>query len=153
MQRLAFKIVFIILCLGGCGHFYALIGIGHQQPTVKIEKVEFRGLTMKALKLDLKLKIFNPNKYKLEFSRTAYNVSVGGKEFAKGHYSPKMTAEGEGYSFITIPIKVNLQTTEAVLRRILLTGEKPVAKWTIEADFHGPIGPMRVNYNSTKPLY
>lgn len=139
--------------LSSCVYLQAMAGFGPKSPKISIEEVEFSGLTKEALKLNLRLKVFNPNDFDLELSNTIYNITVSEKKFAHGEYKGSIIAVKEAYSLITIPVEIDLKSMGDILRKSILTGKKPIARWQIDAVFEGPIGGIDVNFTDEKPLY
>lgn len=155
MKKL-FKITLLLALaasLSSCAYLKALVGLGPQRPKVSIEDVSYVSLNTSHLKLKLRLKVYNPNDFDLKLTNAKYAVQVDDKEFASGNHKKEILAVKKAYSLVTIPISVNLKSTGSILRKSLVTGKKPNAKWNVEALFHGPLGPINVNFEDEKPLY
>ena len=146
-------VVIAIMSISSCSYLKTLVGIGPKKPKFSIEEVDYVSLSSKYLKLMLSLKVFNPNDFNLELSNARYSVVVDDSEFANGVHKKKIIAVENAYSLVRIPIKINLQNTGSILKRSLITGEKPRAKWFVQAEFHGPLGKINVTFEDQKPLY
>jgi len=144
---------FLVTGLSGCLYLKTLVGMGPQRPKVSIEKVDYVSLSAKTLKLNLKLKVYNPNDFDLELANASYELSNDGEQFAKGSHKKELVAVKKAYSLVSLPIGIDLKSTGTMLKKMLITGKKPLVKWLVQAEFQGPFGAVDVEFEDEKPLY
>jgi len=76
-------------------------------PKINSVDLKVKSLTLSEAKLDLNLKLFNPNSFPLNISRLNYQLLMDGKDFSNGQIeSAKVPAKSEGE--IAIPILLDL---------------------------------------------
>ncbi len=76
-------------------------------PKINSVDLKMKNLTLTEAKLDLNLKLFNPNPFPLNISKLNYQLRMDGKDFSKGQIeSAKVPPNSEGE--IAIPLSLDL---------------------------------------------
>jgi LEA14-like dessication related protein len=94
-----------------------------QQPVVHLQDVKVNGVGLTGGNLDVKLSVYNPNRYRLDATRMTYNVLVGDSvRFATGTVDSRFTVNQNDSSTVTIPVSFTYSGIGAAGRQLINTG-------------------------------
>jgi LEA14-like dessication related protein len=122
--------------VGGCS------AIGRQifkQPTVELQNVRLTGLGVTGGNLDVVLRVYNPNGYRLDATRMHYQVKVDSIPFADGELSDRNQFASGDTTTVHIPVAFTYAGVGAAARELTQTG---AVRYTVIGDLSvdTPIG-------------
>ena len=132
----------------GCS---ALGRAAFEQPVVSLKSVAVRGVGLTGGSLDVLLKVYNPNSYRLDATRLTYKVNLAGDTItvATGALDSRFTVQEKDTAVVTIPVNFTYAGLGAAGRSVLNTGTvdyhilgdvtvgSPVGNFTVPYSSHG----------------
>ncbi|MCX7002256.1 MAG: LEA type 2 family protein [bacterium] len=100
-------------------------------PTLDIENCAVKSLNLTGAKIDLTVRVHNPNAFALSLADMAYAFDVSGKRWAEGTTAGTLALPVKGDGSVTIPINVNFLSVGSSAYEAL-TSTKPVP-YTLQA--------------------
>ncbi len=100
-------------------------------PTLDIESCAVKSLNLTGAKVDLAVRVHNPNAFALSLADMAYAFDVSGKRWAEGTIAETLALPVKGDGSVTIPINLNFLSVGSSAYEAL-TGTKPVP-YTLQA--------------------
>ncbi len=134
------------------------MSVGCAAPTVKMEDVLLRKLSMERLEIGLVLDMFNPNEYALPLETIGWDLSLFQTPFADGLAKFGRQIPAKRSSKVDVPIGVRFADVAMGVQRIAASRSIP---WNIggAVNFRLPAGggPLSVGYQNAgswrNPLY
>jgi LEA14-like dessication related protein len=122
--------------VGGCST------IGRQifkQPAVQLQDVRLSGLGIAGGNLDVVLRVYNPNGYRLDATRMHYQLNVDTIPVANGDITDRNQFPGGDTTIVHIPVQFTYAGLGAAARELTQTG---AVKYTVIGDLavDTPIG-------------
>jgi LEA14-like dessication related protein len=93
-------LIFSLLFLSGCAYFSL------KAPEVKMQEVEIKKFTEKAIDLDVTLEIKNPNTRELEIDTVKYGFQLNDSAFFRKEIDGDYKIAAKGTKIIALPISV-----------------------------------------------
>jgi LEA14-like dessication related protein len=78
-----------------------------RMPTLNLENCAIKSLSLTAAKLDLTVRVHNPNTFALSLADMAYAFDVSGKRWADGKTAETLALPAKGDGTLTIPVNLN----------------------------------------------
>ncbi len=102
-----------------------------RMPTLDIESCAVKSLNLTGAKIDLTVRVHNPNAFALSLANMAYAFNVSGKSWAEGTTAGTLALPVKGAGSVTIPINLNFLSVGSAAYEAL-TSTKPVP-YTLQA--------------------
>jgi LEA14-like dessication related protein len=121
-----------------------------KQPVVNLQSVAIRGVGLTGGSLDVKLSVYNPNRFKLDGTKLNYKVNLAGDSItmASGTISNQFSVGQGDSSLVTIPVDFTYAGIGAAARSILNTGT--IAYHVLgDVAVGSPVGNFTVPFSST----
>jgi LEA14-like dessication related protein len=147
MRKLAFVVAAsAAIGLAGC----SMLGRqAFQQPVVNLRDVKVRGIGLNGGSLDVLLKVYNPNHYRLDATRMTYRVALAGDSItlASGAVDSRFTVNQDDSTDVVIPVSFTYAGLGAAGRSLMSTGS--VAYHVLgDVTVGSPVGNFTVPYSS-----
>ena len=125
-----------LVVVGGCS------AIGKQifkQPSVELQDVRLTGIGLAGGNLDVVLRVYNPNGYRLDATSMHYQVNVDTIPVAGGELSSRNQFQGGDTTTVHIPVQFTYAGVGAAGRELMQTG---AVRYTVVGDLtvDTPIG-------------
>ena len=147
MRRLVWSVASVaMVATAGCS---ALGKQAFQQPVVQLKDVAVSGVGLSGGSLNVRLNVFNPNRYRLDATRLTYNVTVGEDvRLALGTLDNAFNVQAGDSTQVTIPVSFTYAGVGAAGRQLLNTGG---VQYNVRGDVTvgTVIGNFTVPYSST----
>ena len=147
MRKLAFVVAAsAAIGLAGC----SMLGRqAFRQPVVNLRDVRVRGIGLNGGSLDVLLKVYNPNHYRLDATRMTYRVALAGDSItlASGAVDNNFTVNENDSTDVVIPVGFTYAGLGAAGRSLMSTGS--VAYHVLgDVTVGSPVGSFTVPYSS-----
>ncbi len=131
--------------VGGCST------IGRQifkQPAVELQDVRLTGLGIAGGNLDVVLRVYNPNGYRLDATQMHYRVNVDSLPVADGTLSDRNQFQAGDTTTVHIPVQFTYAGVGAAARQLMQTG---AVKYTVLGDLtvDTPVGSHTFPFTTT----
>lgn len=105
--------------VAGC----ATLGMGSfKEPIVHFQDARITGLGLGGGSLEVKLSVYNPNKFKLDGTRLTYNVLVDSVTFGSGALVDRFTVQEKDSTIVTLPLQFTYSGVGEAGRQLMNTG-------------------------------
>ncbi len=135
----------LLAAVSGC----SLIGRQlFKQPTVVLQDVRLTGLGVSGGNLDVVLRVYNPNDYRLDATRMHYHLMVDTIPVAEGEISDRNSFHGGDTTTVHVPVRFSYAGVGAAGRQLLQTG---AVDYTVVGDLtvDSPIGSRSFPFRSS----
>lgn len=110
MKRNIGMLLILSICISGCAGVKNLSkGKILVAPTYQLEKISFKEVDLKQLKLNATLKINNPNYIALNFTQVSYTIKVNGRETISGELAEGIRVPAKKEISAVLPINIELE--------------------------------------------
>ncbi len=112
--------VLLLLALSGCDRLGMLGRFGapfFDRPTLRFASAEVANVSLKGLTLSLKVRIHNPNAFRITLRDWRYQLSLNGVEIPTGASGGPQEIGARSERVITIPVEVGFASLMEVLQR------------------------------------
>lgn len=125
--------------------------IGRQlfkRPSVVLQDVRLTGLGVSGGNLDVVLRVYNPNDYRLDATRLHYHLMVDTIPVAEGELSDRDSFQGGDTTTVHLPVRFTYAGVGAAGRQLLQTG---AVNYTVVGDLtvDSPIGSRSFPFRSS----
>lgn len=136
-----------VLCtaIAGC----AAIGLGSfSEPVVRLKDVQITGLGLQGGSVDVKLSVYNPNKFKLDAIKMTYKVDIDSIPLGDGELGDRFVVQSRDSSEVRLPVRFTYAGLGAAGQSLLKAG---ILNYRVRGDFtvSTPLGNYTRPYNQT----
>ena len=135
----------LVAAAAGC----AAIGLGgFQEPVVRLRDVQITGLGLQGGSVDVKLSVYNPNKFKLDAIKMTYKVDIDSIPLGDGELGDRFIVQSHDSSEVRLPVRFTYAGLGAAGQSLLKAGS---LNYRVRGDFtvSTPIGNYTRPYNQT----
>jgi LEA14-like dessication related protein len=120
MRNSKFSVVALAMIgLAGC----ATLGRAHfKEPIVHFQDARITGLGITGGSLEVKLSVYNPNKFRLDGTRLTYKVMVDSVTFGTGAISEPFKVQEKDSTIVTLPLSFSYSGVGEAGRQLMNTG-------------------------------
>lgn len=137
--------VLLIAAAAGC----AALGMGgFSEPVVRLKDVQVTGLGLTGGSVDVRLSVYNPNKYKLDALKMTYKVDIDSIPLGDGELDGRFVVQGKDSSEVRLPVRFTYAGLGAAGQSLLKAG---TLNYRVRGDFtvSTPVGNFTRPYNQT----
>ena len=129
----------------GCA---SIVRQAFQEPIVTVSNVRLNGLGLTGGSVDIGLKVYNPNNYRLDATRLTYRLLFDTVTFATGALDQRHTVQARDTMEVTIPVNFSYRGVGEAGRQIMNTG---TVNYRVMGDVTvgSPVGNFTIPYSST----
>ena len=138
-------ITLLVAAAAGC----AAIGLGSfAEPVVRLKDVQITGLGLQGGSVDVKLSVYNPNKYKLDAIKMTYKVDIDSIPLGDGELGDRFIVQSRDSSEVRLPVRFTYAGLGAAGQSLLKAG---TLNYRVRGDFtvNTPLGNFTRPYNQT----
>ena len=149
------NILIISFIVGGfvsCTFLKETIGIGPKPPAVQLESIGVKSASLTELYLIVKIRVENPNRFSLDFSKLKYQLKVENQLLAKGLFEKEVSINSQEAKIVELPLSIDMTKALKVVKKIFQGDKKVMAIWNGTATFNTPIGDIDVDFENQKPI-
>jgi LEA14-like dessication related protein len=119
-----------------------------QEPIVTVSNVRLNGLGLTGGSIDVGLKVYNPNGYRLDATRLTYRLLFDTVTFATGALDQRQTVQARDTLEVLIPVTFSYRGVGEAGRQIMNTG---TVNYRLMGDVTvgSPVGSFTIPYSST----
>ena len=110
-----------------------------KKPTVVFEGVTLHGLTQNGASLDVRLRVDNPNSYRIVVQRFTYRLSIGGTPAGGGQIDSDVAIDSRAGSDVELPVALDWSELKGRVAEFLFSGG---VDYSVEGEirFSTPVG-------------
>ena len=119
MRKLTFGFAVATMGVAGCA------SLGRQafrEPIVTFQEARITGLGLNGGSLELKLSVFNPNRFELDGTRLTYKLLVDSVTFGTGELTNRFTVQENDSTIVTLPLQFTFAGVGEAGRQLMNTG-------------------------------
>ncbi len=127
----------------------AAIGTGgFKEPVVRLKDVQITGLGLQGGSVDVRLSVYNPNKFKLDAVKMTYKVDIDSIPLGDGELGDRFIVSGHDSSEVHLPVRFTYAGLGAAGQSLLKAG---TLNYRVRGDFtvSTPLGNFSRPYNQT----
>lgn len=116
-----------------------------KKPSVAFEGISLHGLSQDGASLEVRLRVENPNSYRLVVKHLSYRLAVSGAQVGGGETDSDVAIEGKSGSDVALPVSLDWHELKGKGLDFLLSGG---VDYSIEGEitFSTPIGTFQRPY-------
>jgi len=125
----------LLLALSGCDRLGVLGRLGapfFDRPTMRFAGAEVTNVSLKGLTLSLKVRVHNPNAFRITLREWRYQLTLNGVEIPAGPSGDPQEIGPRSDRVITIPLEVGFA-------RLLEVAQKGMNRMALAYDFHSSL--------------
>ena len=146
LRRLKWSaITVMVAAAAGC----AAIGLGSfSEPIVRLRDVQITGLGLQGGSVDVRLSVYNPNKFKLDAIKMTYKVDIDSIPLGDGELGDRFIVQSRDSSEVRLPVRFTYAGLGAAGQSLLKAG---TLNYRVRGDFtvNTPLGNYTRPYNQT----
>ena len=93
-----------------------------KEPIVHFQDARITGLGLSGGSLEVKLSLYNPNKFKLDGTRLTYKLLVDSVTFGSGAIAERFTVQEKDSTIVTLPLQFTYSGVGEAGRQLMNTG-------------------------------
>lgn len=135
----------LVSLAAGC----AAIGLGSfSEPIVRLKDVQITGLGLQGGSVDVRLSVYNPNKFKLDAIKMTYKVDIDSIPLGDGELGDRFVVQSNDSSEVRLPVRFTYAGLGAAGQSLLRAGS---INYRVRGDFtvSTPLGNYTRPYNQT----
>ena len=136
---------FLVAAAAGC----AAIGMGgFKEPVVRLKDVQVTGLGLQGGSVDVRLSVYNPNKFKLDAIKMTYKVDIDSIPLGDGELGDRFIVQSNDSSEVRLPVRFTYAGLGAAGSSLIRAGS---INYRVRGDFtvSTPLGNYTRPYNQT----
>lgn len=136
---------FLMMAAAGCA---ALGRATYAEPTVRLKDVTITGLGLQGGSVDVRLSVYNPNKFKLDAVKMTYKVDIDSIPLGDGELGDRFVVPSGDSSEVRLPVRFTYAGLGAAGSSLLKAGS---INYRVRGDFtvSTPLGNFTRPYNQT----
>lgn len=134
-----------MVAVAGCA---ALGRATFSEPVVRLKDVQITGLGLQGGSVDVRLSVYNPNKYKLDALKMTYKVDIDSIPLGEGELGDRFIVQSGDSSEVRLPVRFTYAGLGAAGSSLIRSGS---INYRVRGDFtvSTPIGNFTRPYNQT----
>lgn len=135
----------LIVAAAGCA---ALGRATFAEPTVRLKDVAITGIGLQGGSVDVRLSVYNPNKFKLDALKMTYKVDIDSIPLGEGELGDRFIVQSKDSSEVHLPVRFTYAGLGAGAQSLLKSGS---INYRVRGDFtvSTPLGNFTRPYNQT----
>ncbi len=140
------------LGMARCTHIKEMLGIEYIPPTIVLQNIEIKTVSLESISFFAILEIQNPNRFSIKCQRLNYELVSAKELLAHGLNETPIAIKAEGRSTLKMPVTLNIQSLLGLAKKIASKEKDTKILLKAVGEFDTPIGQQELTFEDEIPL-